>query len=311
MIELNELFFGVWPFTHVAETRSFRQAAERLGVSTAAVSKAVRKLEERLGVRLFTRSSRSVVLTPEGERYFQHCREAIASMEVARELMSQSRRSPSGELRISMSFILGRRVVPALSRFAARYPKVALRVSLSDRVSNLQEEDHLDVALLVGVRDDSNLIQKRLLKTRWVTVVSPAFLLRHGLPKEPADLARLNCLRFLLPNGKPRDFSFLDPASGRGETRAVTGNLLIDHGDQLLDAARAGMGVAQVLDFMAADGVRQGDLTEILSAFCAQGPPVCAVSAPERSKTPNVRAFIGFLTELFDARFSNEHMRTL
>jgi DNA-binding transcriptional LysR family regulator len=288
----------VLPFAKVVEAQSFRRAGERLGISTAAVSKAVRRLEERLGVRLLTRTSRTVALTPEGARYFERCREAIATMQAARELMSQSRRGPSGELRVSLSFILASRVVPALSRFSARYPKVTLKLSLSDRVTKLREEQ-VDVALRVGVRDDSTLIQKRLLKTRWVTLASPAFLARHGVPREPADLARFNCLRFVPPSGKPRDFSFREPVTGRELTLAVAGNLLIDQGEHLLQAAASGLGVAQVLDFMVTERLRNAELAEVLEAFSGEGPPVCAVSAPERSRTPNVRAFIGFLTELF------------
>jgi DNA-binding transcriptional LysR family regulator len=298
MNDSDELFFGVLPFSKVAETRSFRRAAETLGVSSAAISKSVSRLEERLGVRLLTRTSRAVALTPEGARYLERCREAIASMQAARESMSESRKSPSGELRLSMSHILGPQVVPALTRFTARYPKVALNVSISDRVSRLQEE-RVDIALRVGVRDDSNLIQKVLLKTRWVTLASPAFLARYGTPRAPADLAGLNCLRFVLPNGKPQDFSFSHAAPAHDRRQSVTGNLLIDHGQHLLDAVLAGMGVAQVLDFMAQGPLQRGELSEVLSTFSAVGPAVCAVSAPERNKAPSVRAFQAFVGELF------------
>ncbi len=301
MIETAELFAGVLPFAKVAETSSFSQAAEELGVSTAAISKAVSRLEERLGVRLLTRTSRSVALTPEGVQFWARCREAISSMEAGRELMSQSRRQPSGPLSVSMSFILGSRVVPELARFTARHPKITLRVTLSDRISRLGQEN-IDVALRVGARQDSSLVERRLLAPRWVTVASPGLLAQSGLPKSPADLERFNCLRFILPSGRPRDFSFRDPGSGASETLAVNGNLQIDHGDRLLDAALSGMGVAQVLDFMVVEHVRAGRLVELLAEFSPPGPPVCAVSAPERSKTPNVRAFVAFLTELFAGR---------
>lgn len=295
-MESDELFQGVLPFSAVARTHSFRQAAEQLGVSTPAVSKAVRRLEQRLGLRLLTRTSRSVALTPEGERYLERCREAIASMEAAREQMHSARRAPSGVLRVSMSLILGPRVVPALPRFAARNPKVSLRVSLSDRVSKLHEE-HIDVALRVGVRSDSSLIQKRLLTTRWVTLASPAFVARHGLPRVPADLAGMNCLRFLLPSGRPREFTF-QQGSAAPFVQAVSGNLLIDHGQLLLEAALAGMGVAQVLDFMVQEQLRAGSLLELLPSFGAPGPAIFAVATPERHRSPNVRAFSAFLSEL-------------
>lgn len=298
MKDAEQLFQGVLPFVEVARSRSFGQAAATLGISTPAVSKAVSRLEQRLGVRLLLRTSRTVELTPEGERYLSRCQEAVASMEAAREQMNASKRAPSGDLAINLSPILAPQLVPALPRFAARYPRVTLRVSLSDRVSKLHEE-RVDVALRVGVRTDSSLIQKRLLVTRWVTVASPAFLARHEPPRVPADLLRLNCLRFVLPNGKPRDFTYQAPGVAEPEEVAVRGNLVIDQGVQLLEAALAGMGVAQVLDFMTHQLLRGGALTEVLAPFSAPGPAVYAVATPERHRSPNVRAFNAFLSELF------------
>jgi LysR family transcriptional regulator, regulator for bpeEF and oprC len=299
MNDTDELFQGVRQFAAVAKSSSFRRAAEELGVSTPAVSKAIRRLEERMGVQLFTRTSRNVALTPEGQRFLDGCQEAIASLEAAREQLLEARRAPSGELHVSMSLILGPQVIPALPRFTARYPRLALRVSLSDRVSRLHEE-RIDVALRVGVRKDSSLIQKRLFATRWVTVASPSFAARHAVPTEPLDLVSLNCLRFLLPTGKPRAFTFR-AAGGETFEQSVRGNLVIDHGQHLLEAALGGMGVAQVLDFMVVEHLRGGDLIELLPDHSAPGPPVCAVSAPERRRSPNVRAFHAFLGDLFPA----------
>jgi DNA-binding transcriptional LysR family regulator len=219
-------------------------------------------------------------------------------MQAAEEHMNDARRAPSGALHVSLSLILGPSVVPALSRFAARYPKVTLRLSLSDRVSKLQEEQ-VDVALRIGVRDDSTLVQKRLLSTRWVTLASPAFVARQGAPRAPSDLHDLNCLRFVLPKGRPRDFTFRASGSDQPLQLAVSGNLLIDHGQHLLEAALAGLGVAQVLDFMAHEHLENGALTELLPSFSAVGPPVCSVAAPPRHRSPNVRAFNAFLGELF------------
>jgi LysR family transcriptional regulator for bpeEF and oprC len=292
----HELFAGVEPFFRVAEARSFSGAAERLGVSTAAVSKAVKRLEERVGVKLLARTSRSVSLTAEGELYLERCREAVGSMLAARAQLSQSRRQPSGELRVSASLLLGPLLVPELPKLAARYPRLTLHLSLTDRVSRLIEEN-LDLALRVGARQSSSLVSRTLLTTRWVTVASPGYLARHGTPRTLSELTRLNCVRFVQPNGRARDFEFLEGA--RVRNLAVTGNLSLDHGWHLLDAARAGQGVAQVLDFMVRRAITSGALVELLPASSAPGPAVHAVMAPERSKSTNVRALLTLLKDVF------------
>lgn len=298
MIEQEQLFSGVEPFFRVAEARSFRVAAEELGLSTAAVSKAVKRLEERVGVTLLSRTSRSVSLTPEGATYLERCREAIALMQEARTQLSQARRQPSGELKVSASLILGPLLVPELSQLALLYPKLSVRLAFSDRLSRLVEEN-IDVALRVGARESSSLVSRRLLSTRWVTVASPAFVVRHGTPSTPGELEMLNCVRFIQPNGKPRDFSFREPGRAKELMVRVSGNLALDHGGHLLDAARAGQGVAQVLDFMARPLLATGALVELLPSYSAPGPDVHAVMAPERSKASNVRALVELLAAAF------------
>lgn len=299
-MEIEPLFAGVEAFYRVAEARSFKLAAAELGVSTPAVSQAIKRLEERLGVKLLARTSRNVTLTPEGAVYLERCREAVTAMRAARGQVSQARRQPSGELRVSASFILGPVLVPELPRLAQRYPKLSLRLSFTDRVSRVVEEN-LDLALRVGARESSSLLSRRLLGTRWVTVASPIYVARHGAPRVPADLKRLSCVRFVQPNGKPRDFTFREPQTSRAFEQPVSGNLALDHGGHLLDAAKAGQGVAQVLDFMARPALAAGALLELLPDYSANGPDVHAVMAPERGKSANVRALLELLTEVFGA----------
>lgn len=294
----EELFAGTEAFFHVARSASFRAAAHELGVSTAAISQAVKRLEERVGVKLLARSSRHVVLTPEGAKYQERCQEAIRLMQAARAEVSQSRHQPSGELRVSASFILGPVIVPELATLASRYPKLSLRVAFSDRVTRLIDEN-IDVAVRVGARTDSTLVSRRLLAPRWMTVASPAYLGRHGSPERPEELGRFNCVRFVGPNGKPRNFSFRDPRASRSELVPVTGNLELDHGGHLLDAALAGHGLVQVLDFMARPWLAQGKLVEVLSEYSSVGPGIFAVMTPERRRSPNVRVLVELLREAF------------
>lgn len=294
----NDLFAGILPFVHVAEERSFRRAAQRLGVTTAAVSKAVLKLEAELGVPLLVRTSRSVTPTPEGEAFLLECREAVRAVGAARERAKDARQRPRGEVHLTLSPVLGSTVVQALPRLAEKHPGLAFRITVSDRLVRLVEEG-VDVALRLGAPEDSSLMGRVLLSPRWVTVASPRYLARAPAPADPDALSGHACLRFVGPSGKPRGWAFRDLSTGAVRHVAVSGPLLVDQGERLLDAALAGMGIAQVLDFMVAEHVRQGRLVEVCAAHAASGPPIHALFAKERSRSPNVKAVVTFLAELF------------
>jgi DNA-binding transcriptional LysR family regulator len=292
MSSMNELFSGIIPFVHTAEERSFRRAAEKLGVTAAAVSKAIAKLEDGLGVRLLIRSSRRVATTSEGQVFLERCREAIASVRGARDLVTGARRAPQGQVVMTMSFILAPIVAPALVEISARHPRLTFCLKLTDRISRMVDEG-IDVAVRIGKLGDSTLVRRLLRRTRWVTVAAPSYLARRPAPESPADLSTHNCLRFFAPNGKPREWTF---TGGRAR---VQGSLLVDHGEVLVQAARSGLGICQVLDFMIEADLREGRLVEILSAYAAEGPPIHALCLPDRAKSPNVRAVLDFLSELF------------
>lgn len=292
---MTDLFAGVLPFVYTAEERSFRRAAERLGVSTAAVSKSVARLEADLGVRLLDRTSRRVELTAEGEKLLTHGKDAIAQLLAGREAVSQSQRAPRGTVSNSLPFVLGRLLVPRLARLAARHPGLSFRVSLSDRFSRLVD-DRVDVAVRIGDLEDSSLVARRLRTTRWITLAAPSFLARHGTPRHPVELEAFNTLRFASTRGRTPPWTFRDPTGVDTFSVETRGNLEIDHGEMLLDLAAAGMGICQVLDFMPHDYVRRGDLIEVLAPFAADGPPIHALSLAGRS-APRVRAVVDFLQE--------------
>jgi LysR family transcriptional regulator, regulator for bpeEF and oprC len=289
-----DLFAGVLPFVRTAEELSFGRAAVSLGISTAAVSKAVRKLETELGVKLLDRSSRAVTLTREGELFLDRCRRAVVDVQAAREAMQGSRREPQGELVVTLPFIVAPIVLPQLTRIGAQYPRLSFRLHLSDRIARLTNESY-DVAVRIGELDDSSLIARALRKTRWVTVAAPSYLARKRPPSSTADLAAHNCLRFVAPNGRPRNWSF-----GDGVVE-VSGNLLIDHGTSLVAAAEAGMGVCQVLDFMVERHVRDGTLVELLADVPAPGPTIHAVATSGRARSANVKVFMQFLADALRA----------
>ena len=292
----SDLFAGVLPFVRTAEEKSFSRAATELGVTTAAVSKAVKKLEDDLGVKLLDRSSRVVTLTKAGEVFLERCRQAVFNVQGAREAVQRATKEPQGELAVSLPFILAPFVVPNLGRLSAQYPRLSFRFNMSDRLVRLADERY-DVAIRMGELEDSSLVARLLRKTRWLTVASPSYFARRAAPKSPADIAEHNCLRFVGPNGKPRDWIFREGA--RSTTVRGKGDLLIDHGTCLLAAAEAGMGLCQVLDFMVEAPLRDGKLIEVLGGFSAPGPRIHALATAGRASSANVRAFLRFLIEVF------------
>ncbi|WPB82082.1 LysR family transcriptional regulator [Archangium violaceum] len=296
MMNPMDLFAGILPFVHVAQERSFRRAAERLGVSTAAVSKAVQKLEADLGVRLLERTSRQVALTSEGEAFLERAREAVAQVHAARELVAQAQRAPRGPLTVTLPYILGPLLLPRLARLQARHPGLTLHVRLGDRLSRLVDEQ-IDVALRIGALEDSSLVGQLLLRTRWVTLAAPAYLARHGTPQHPDALVDHQCLKFILPRGMAREWVFRREPGGSAETVRTGGTIDVDHGPALLDLAAAGAGLCQVLDFMLDERVRDGRLVEVLADHAAEGPPVHALCVPGRQSVPRVRALLQLLVE--------------
>jgi LysR family transcriptional regulator, regulator for bpeEF and oprC len=289
-----ELFRGVVPFVAVAEERSFRKAAARLGVSAAAVSKAVQSLEARVGLLLLARDSRSVGLTREGDLFFARCREAVAAVGGAREALEPARSVPAGELVVSAPFVASPLLAPGLALLKSRYPRIDFRVLVTDRLSKLAEES-VDVAVRIGPIAATSLVARRLCKTRLVTVAAPGYLARRGTPKRSGELEKHDCLVNEGPNGKPRAFLF---ASG---AMAVAAALLVDHGPSLVDMARSGLGVAQMFDFMAEELVREGKLVQVLGEEVADGPDVHAVCAPGRRAAARVRAAFEAFADAFAA----------
>jgi DNA-binding transcriptional LysR family regulator len=287
-----DMFRGLVPFVAVARERSFRRAATQLGVSPAAVSKAVLALERRIGLPLLARGARAVVLTPEGLGFFARCQDAIAAVAGARELLEPARRIPEGQLVVSVPFVASTLVAPALALLRSRYPRLDLRVLVTDRISKLAEES-VDVAIRCGTVEGSSLVVRRLRRTRLVTVAAPSYLARRGTPQRPADLDGHDCMVLVAPSGKPRAWLF---ASGPRELRAA---VLVDHGPSLVDMAVAGLGVTQLFDYMADGLLRAGHLRQVLEDDVAEGPTIHAVCAPGRHRAARIRASFAAFADAF------------
>ena len=283
---------GIEHFVAVAETLSFRKGAARLGLSPAAVSKAVARLEQDLGVRLLSRNTRSVTLTPEGRIFLSHSRQALDALQAGRDAVCAARALAEGTSRVSASPVLARPLVDALARLRSRHPRIEVELCLTDRLARLVE-DEVDVAVRLGPLEDSALIARRLRSPRWATVASPAYLARQGTPRSPDALGTHACLGFLHPAGGVAPWQFAG-----SQHQAPHCSMRLDSGEHLVTAAVAGMGVAQVFDFMVAGHIAEGRLVEVLDEHATSGPPLHALWRPGRQKVPRVRALLDVLVEV-------------
>jgi LysR family transcriptional regulator for bpeEF and oprC len=279
-----EMFRGIVPFVAVAEEGSVRKAAVRLGVSPAAVSKAVVKLEAEVGLPLLARGGRRATLTREGEVFFGRCRPAVAAVEHARATLEEVRREPAGELVLSVPFVATMLVAPVMATLRLRHPRLRFRLHVTDEQSKLAEE-RVDVAVRIGVLTDSSLVARRLQGTRLLTVASPQYLARRGEARRREELDAHDSLVLIGPSGRPWPWIF---ASGMHPVASPV--MTTDHGPSLIDAALAGLGITQAFSFMVEPLVRAGRLVTLLADDVGTGPDVHAICSPGRRATPRVRA---------------------
>lgn len=281
-------------FAAVVERGSFSSAARLLDLSPSAVSRAVSRIEERLGVRLMTRTTRAQALTQEGESYYQAARRILADIaEAERSVGDQG--APHGMIRVNATLSHGRlKIVPLLGEFLARYPGIAVDISLTDATIDLLEE-RADVAIRVGPLPDSSLMARRLGDSTRSVIASPAYLARHGTPRVPEDLLRHNCIGFNFRRAEPV-WPFL--RDGTHFTLEVAGNLEANNGDTVAQLAREGLGIARVGTFHVADDIATGRLVSLLDAYNpGDREPFHALFVGGSSIPARVRAFIDFLAE--------------
>jgi DNA-binding transcriptional LysR family regulator len=296
-VSTADLFAGIMPFVATAEARSLTGAAQRLGVTPSAVSKAIARLEAELGVRLLNRTARAVTLTEEGTLFYRESRNAVAGVRSAREVVAQRQETPRGTLRVSLPLALGELVImPALGRLLAQFPGLTIEASLTDRWVDLTAET-TDVVVRIGRPVQSGLARRRLPPVRWTTVAAPSYLSRRGTPRRPEDLVEHNCLQFILPRGVPQPWRF-QRAAGPPAVIGVQGNLASDHPGGLVQAALAGLGLLQVHRYIVAHAVAEGRLVEVLAADAPPGLPMGVFFPNGQARSPKVRAFVDAMVEL-------------
>jgi DNA-binding transcriptional LysR family regulator len=279
-------------FVRVVERGSFAAAAGDLGITPSALSKLVSRIEDRLGVRLLTRTTRRLVLTAEGELFVARSRDILASIEAAEAEVTAASQMPRGHLRISVGTTYARQILAALPDFLARYPEITVELLVSDRQVDLVAEQ-VDLAIRSGWLGDSTLVARKLHDAKRLICASPHYLEKHGSPRVPADLLRHNCLT-LAGFGQFNEWPF---HTSEGINRlAVSGSLATDNADVLLDAAVAGLGIARLADFVVARARQEGALVPLLEDTHLSEPfPVHVVTVPGRHRTPRVKAFTEFM----------------
>ncbi|MDR0281313.1 MAG: LysR family transcriptional regulator [Paucimonas sp.] len=282
---------GIAFFVQAAETRSFSEAGRLLGVSPSAVGKSICRLEQRLGVRLFHRSTRSITLTAEGALFLERCRRVLCELEAAELELSETQQAPRGKLRVSLP-LAGMLVIPAITAFMQRYPAIELDVDFSDRLVDVIEEG-FDAVVRTGEPADSRLMSRPLGNYHRQLVAAPDYLARRGTPQVPADLAHHNCLQYRLPTtGRFEAWPLKEDGPREWKLPA---SMICNTSAALVDVARAGLGIACLPDFMVREAIARGELVEVLGAHVEHQGSFRLLWPSSKQLAPKLRVFIDFM----------------
>ncbi|MCP3169207.1 LysR family transcriptional regulator [Myxococcus qinghaiensis] len=292
---MRDDYSGLTALAAVADKRSFTAAATMLRVTPSALSQSIRALEERVGVRLLQRTTRSVGLTEAGARFLAQLRPAMASIHAAFESLDAVRGRPSGTLRINVPRLAITPVLePLLAAFLATYPELRLDIVVDDGLTNIVEQD-FDAGIRLGETLDKDVVALRLTSDlRMAVVGSPAYLAARGRPKHPRDLHAHDCINFrYLRSGTVYRWEFTD--KGRDITVAVEGRLVTNDNALQVRAALDGVGLANVMEHTVAQELADGRLIRVLSRFCAPFPGLFLYYPSRTQLPPKLRALVDFL----------------
>ncbi len=281
-------------FVHAGEARSFTAAGQQLGISASAVSKAILRLEERVGVRLFHRSTRAINLTPEGVIFLERCRRILCEVEAAEAELLQTQSTPQGKLRISLPS-LGAQFMAGLAIFQQRYPDIALDIDCSDRLVDVIEEG-FDAVIRTGKPGDSRLMARPLGSYRRIIVGSPAYFKRNGKPQQPEELSQHACLLYRFPStGKLDTWSF----SRKGKPLAINlyANMMTNALEPQVSFAENGIGLACVPDLTVRSQLAAGTLISVLDEYNQDRTPLNILWPSSRQLSPRLRVFVDFVAE--------------
>lgn len=282
-------------FASVVEHRSFSAAADAIGTSKATISKAITRLEARLGQSLFHRTSRRLTLTESGTALAEHARRILADAQAAEEAAHDAATAPAGLIRMTAPTTLGMvQLAPMLADFLHDHPGIEIDLQLSDTKVDIVAEG-IDVALRIANLPDSSLRARRLGPIRTFVVAAPAYLDRRGRPTHPAQLGEHACFAYTNVSG-PWRFT-----NAHGEEAALrpSGPMRSNSGDAMLPALRAGLGIALLPDFIVGEDVARGTLEVILSDWSVPAIALHLMTPPSNLRPARVETLIAFLTERF------------
>jgi DNA-binding transcriptional LysR family regulator len=291
MAYIEHALSGVTIFVTAARAGSFTLAADRLGITKSAVGKSIAKLEQRLGCRLFHRSTRSLGLTVEGEAYFASCSLAVDEVLAAEAFLTSKQETPAGRLRIDLPAAYGRSVVlPVLLDILDANPELRLTVTFSDSVTDLIEEG-IDLSIRFGtLKDASGLVARRLAVQKQVICAAPRYLQKYGYPDSLADLQQHRCI-VNYRRGQRVSWTVLDE---RGELARIIAPSTheVGDGDAIIAMAAAGQGICQMPSSLIRDHLKDGRLVPVLEKYSPGDVAIHAVWPQTRHLQPKVRRVV-------------------
>lgn len=281
----------------VVKAGSFVRAGEALGLTQSAVSRAIARLEDRVGVRLFRRTARSISLTDEGLRFYESVAPHLAAIEDATIEAGGSSTKIRGRLRVNVDAGIGQFVLtPRLQPFLTEHPDLSIEMAVRDRMGDLVREG-FDVSVRFGILEPSALKARLLMRTRVVTCASPAYIGRFGMPLRPVDIEKHQCVLMRNPvTGSHFEWEFV-----RGKKAVpvnATGQLMVNEAGPLLAAVIGGHGIAQVLELYAREFLTDGRLVQVLPEWADETYPLYAYHHSAQLMSAKVRAFIDFIVSL-------------
>jgi DNA-binding transcriptional LysR family regulator len=281
-------------FVRAADSRNFTDAGRQLSLSSSAVGKTIARLEERLGVRLFHRSTRSITLTHEGTLFLESCRRILSEIEAVETEFAQTKGAPRGKLRVSLPLV-GMLMMPTLSKFIQTYPEIALDLDFTDHLVDVIDGG-FDVVVRTGKPVDSRLMSRTLGAYRLKVVGSPAYFAKAGTPATPDDLVAHSCLHHRYPTtGKLQRWPFRKPEAGAEvllPTTAAASTI-----EPLISLAERGVGIACVPDFAVREQIATGSLVRILDEYIEHGDAFHIAWPSSRQLSPKLRVFVDFFVE--------------
>lgn len=287
-------------FYYLVEQGSFSGAAKQMELTKSVVSKRIAKLEQDLGVQLLYRTTRTITLSEAGQYFFEHAKSVYQAVATAEESIVGLGKDLSGNIKITVPTISGELILPGvIAEFNNKYPDIKIDMELDNRFVDIVNE-RFDLAIRTGVLPDSSLIARKLVDANWIVCASPQYLARHGIPKQPTELEKHNCLVYSYQETGAREWAFKDGEDVYQVT--VDGNLCINNSSVLRNVALLGQGLIYVPRVLVYEDLKQGRLIQLFKEETAKCLGIYAVYPYTRQQPEKVKIFIDHLYACFQSQ---------